>query len=408
MNANIKKNMVWNAFGNIVYLGCQWLVTILVTRLLGYEVAGVLSLAMSISASFQTLALFGIRNFQVSDINGQYSDSCYVGLRNLTCVATLCLCMMFAAANSYSVNVMWAVFWFMLFRLSENYSDVLHGIFQKNERLYMAGQSLFIKGLSVLIGFIGGYMITGTLNGGLAIMTVLSLCVTVFFDFVRAKKLSGFILYDDLKHCAALAKETLPLCVYMFLNSITTTAPKYLLEKMCSEELLGAYSSIFAPALLIQAVAQYMYMPFITRFATLYECKNVKGFIQLSTKILILILGLGLVFLIAAVFLGEWGLTLLFTDSIRPYVGLLFLIIIGTFTTAINVFYLCLGVVMRLMKQLVVSCAVEAVFCCIVSVATIRIWSADGASMGLIAGTVVGSVIMHICIENTFKEIRRN
>ena len=60
--------MVWYAGGNLVYLVCQWLVTVLVTKLGGFGDAGVLSVAMSVSATFQTLAMFGMRNFQVSDI----------------------------------------------------------------------------------------------------------------------------------------------------------------------------------------------------------------------------------------------------------------------------------------------------------------------------------------------------
>ena len=40
---SIKQNMLWNSFGSITYLACQWLITILVVRLSsGYEAAGTL------------------------------------------------------------------------------------------------------------------------------------------------------------------------------------------------------------------------------------------------------------------------------------------------------------------------------------------------------------------------------
>lgn len=398
MNSLLKKNLIWNAFGNIVYLGCQWLITVLVTRLAGYEDAGVLSLAMSISAAFQSLALFGIRNFQVSDISGKYSDSCYVKLRNLTCTSALVLCMLFTLANGYDTGTLTATLLFMIFRIAENYSDVLHGIFQKNEKLYMAGQSFFIKGVAVLAGFIVGFYSFGTLNGGLAVMAVLSVGVTVFIDFIRAKKMSKFAAYDHIGNCCRLAMETFPLCIYMFLNSIISTAPKYILEKMCSEELLGVYSSIFAPALLIQAAAQYIYMPFMSKFAAMYNESDVKGFKSLSNKILQIISVIGLLILAACVPFGKWGLTLLFTESIAPYSSMLYLIIVGTFCTAVNVFYQSLAVVLRAMRELIVSCIVGIIICCAVSVATIERFSADGASIGLIAGSASAAVILYICI----------
>lgn len=400
---NTRKNLLWNAFGNIVYLGCQWLVTILVTRISGYEDAGILSLAMSISATFQSLALFGIRNFQVSDISGKYSDSCYVGLRNITCFSAFALCMLFTAANQYSPDTVIATLWFMIFRLSENYSDVLHGIFQKNEKLYLAGISLFIKGILLLAGFIAGLIFFGTLNGGLCAMALLSVCVTVFMDFTLARKLSDFIPYDHIRNCVCLAKETIPLCAYMFLNSIIATAPKYILEKMCSEELLGVYSSIFAPALLLQAAASYIYMPFISKFSLMYCEGEMKGFRSLSNKILLVILGIGAAVLAASIPLGEWGLKLLFGESIVEYAGLLYLIIICTFSTAVNAFYQALAVVLREMKQLVISCAAGIAVCCTVSVAAIRMFSADGASIGLIAGTFSSIFILHNSIDKKIK-----
>ena len=74
---NLKKNMIWNAAGNLIYMACQWIVTVLVTNLGDFYDAGVLSIAMSVSATFRTLAMFGIRNYQVSDIDDKYSDTCH-------------------------------------------------------------------------------------------------------------------------------------------------------------------------------------------------------------------------------------------------------------------------------------------------------------------------------------------
>lgn len=77
--------------------------TVLLTRLFGYADQGALSLAMSVSAAFQTLALFGIRTYQVSDIECKYPDSCYVGLRGITCAAALAACLVFDAINLYEL-----------------------------------------------------------------------------------------------------------------------------------------------------------------------------------------------------------------------------------------------------------------------------------------------------------------
>jgi len=59
---SIKQNMMYNTFGSIVLLVCQWLTTVLVVRLSNYENAGMLSLAMSVTNVFFGFASF-IRAF---------------------------------------------------------------------------------------------------------------------------------------------------------------------------------------------------------------------------------------------------------------------------------------------------------------------------------------------------------
>ena len=66
---SIKQNMLWNSFGSITYLACQWLITILVVRLSsGYEAAGTLSLAMSVYNIFAPFAIYRMYTYQVSDV----------------------------------------------------------------------------------------------------------------------------------------------------------------------------------------------------------------------------------------------------------------------------------------------------------------------------------------------------
>lgn len=153
-----RKNILWFSFGNIIYLGTQWLITVMVARYSGLNDAGILSLAMSISATFQTIAFFGMRNYQVSDIEGKYSNSLYIQSRFFTCFTALIFCWFFVLFNRYRLNQSIAILLFMCFRLSEAFSDVLHGILQKNNRLDLAGKGFFIKGFLFLYFFSLGIM----------------------------------------------------------------------------------------------------------------------------------------------------------------------------------------------------------------------------------------------------------
>ena len=67
---SLQSSIAWNSIGSIFYLGCQWLMTVVVVWIAGLETAGILSLAMSVSNIWYSFAVYGMRNFQVSDTVG--------------------------------------------------------------------------------------------------------------------------------------------------------------------------------------------------------------------------------------------------------------------------------------------------------------------------------------------------
>ena len=395
---NMRKNILWNAIGNLVYMFCQWLITVLVTRLGTFEEAGILSIAMSVSAIFQTVAMFGIRNYQVSDVEERYSDTNYVTFRVLTCTVAPIACAVFSLIAGYRGRAILAILLFMLFRLAENFADVFHGIAQKNGRLDIAGKSFAIKGVGLLALFLLGYRIGGTLAVGLFAMAAFSIASTLVYDLPATRRISDFRLSERGNRWLRLGRECLPLCAYLFLSSAMVTLPKLILERRCGGELLGAYSSIFAPAMLIQAAMGYVYNPFAQMLAALRQKADHRGFLKLSAKITGAILALALLMTVAAYFLGEFLLVLLFGDAIRPYVSLLIPILLAITVTSLFGFLCMLAIVLRRFAWLLCSCGVGFVLCLVLSAPMIDAFSANGTSYALILATVVACLILTCAI----------
>ena len=392
---NMKKNMIWNGAGNLIYMVCQWLVTVLVTRIGDFADAGLLSIAMSVSTTFQTLAMFGIRNFQVSDTDGKYTDSTYVSFRTLTCLGALMTCMVFSLIADYRGEALLAIFLFMLFRLAENFSDVLHGIAQKNGRLDIAGKSFAIKGVGLLAAFLVGYMATHALCVAIGLMALVSCLSTLIYDIPTVRCLSTYTLLPRREHrIFSLARETLPLCIYLFLNVAIMTVPKLILERCCGEELLGAYSSIFAPALLIQAVMGYIYTPFATIFAEQRAKGDRLGFLKLFFKLSAVIAVLTAIMLPATYFLGETLLGLIFTEKILPYVSYLIPILIGIALAAFFSFLCMLATVLRSFVWLIVSCLVALVAELLLTAPWINLVGVNATSYSLILAMALASLIL--------------
>lgn len=394
MQPSMKSSMLWNASGNIIYLAAQWIVTVMVTRISGFEDAGVLSLAMSISATFQTLAMFGIRSFQVSDINSEFSDTTYVNFRNISCVTSLLVCALFSVIGGYSLTQITAIILFMVFRIAESYSDVLHGIAQKENRLDIAGKAFAIKGVLIIVCFFSGYLIFQSLNIGLLFMAVSSCISTVIYDLLQTRRLSAFSLIESPGTCIPLAKKGLPLCVYLFLFSGISTVPKLVLEKMCSEAVLGAYSSIFAPALLIQAATGYIYNPFATVFAENYRDGKYGNFLKTMLKISAIIAGIGAVILLLSTLLGEFVMKLIFGQTIAEYVYLLNPILLATMLISLMGFLCMLEIVIRDFKGLITGCAVGFLSAAVLSFVMIEKIGANGTSYALIIASIASVAVL--------------
>ncbi len=395
---NLKRNMLWNGVGNLLYVACQWVVTVLVTKLGNFYDAGVLSVAMSVTATFRTLALFGIRNFQVSDAEGKYSDTCYVGFRLITCTVALVGCMGFSLVVRYNAEQLLAILWFMMFHLSENFSDVLHGIAQKRDRLDIAGKSFAAKGVGLLAVFVLCYRLTGSLNLGLFAMAALSWSVTLFYDVFRVRRLASFALTERKLQWFSLAKETVPLCVYLFLNAAIISVPKLILGEVCGEELLGAYSSIYAPALLIPVVLGYVYNPFAQIFGEHCKTKDRKAFLMLMAKLCAAIAAISALMMLAAAFLGDWALVLVFGDPIRPYVSFFMPILLAMAVCAFFSFFCMLATVLRDFVWLVGACAAGFVTELAVTSVWIDAVGINATSYSCSVAALIASVILLVRI----------
>ena len=389
-----KRNFIWHAVGNITYMMCQWIVTILVPILGSFNDAGILSIAMSVSATCQTVGMFGIRNFQVSDVEEKYTNSCYVGLRAVTCGAAMLMCLIFSAVGGYDNQQFVAILLFMVFRLAETYSDVLHGIAQKNGRLYIGGISFFAKGVGLLICFLAAFFLTKNLNGGLLAMTLFSCATVVLYDLPSVRKISTFRLTDSIGNCGKLALETLPLCIYLFLFSAVCTLPKLILESQRGGEILGIYSSIYAPAMLLQAASGYLYTPFATNFAQFHQARDSKKFLSMLTRIVVIILALAIFVMIAAWLFGEFALVLVFGEEIRPHVGLLFPILLVNVMSAYFGFFCMLAIVLRKFKWLLSGCFVGFLLSVFLTAPMIGWLGTDGTSYSIIVASAVACGIL--------------
>ena len=375
------KNVFYNTFGNIFYSFCQWLITIVVVYLENYEFgsAGILSLAMTTSSSFSAISLFSMRNYQISDSKGEFTQGQYVSSRLITCAVALIACIIYAIPGNNLFQVL-CIAAFMLVRIAESLADVLFGVDQMHDKYGLICLSCTLRGLLTAGSFIVAMRMTHDLVITLFIMAVLNLLVVVIIDVRLTFKLEKIIIKLKDKSLIKLFKQCMPLVAFTFLLSMVNLIPKQVLNMVQGEDSLGIYSSMASPTLVVQVFASVAFAPFIPKLAQLLEKKEYDKFLKIQRFTYIGLVVLAGVVLAGASLLGKPVLFLLFKEDILEYYDLFMPIVCCTILLA-GVWVLdAIVVTIRRLKILLIGMVADFVILCLITYPCISIFGQNGTS----------------------------
>ena len=395
---SVQQNMIYNTFGTLVYYFCQWVITVLIVRMSGLEDAGILNLAMSVTAAPAIVGLFNIRSYQVSDLKGQYSDQVYIKSRLYTNILSFAICLTVVLINGYSLKKAAVILAFMCVKMAEGAADVYYGIDQKKERMDYAGISLTIRGLGSFILFCGVFYLTNNLFFAVLTMSAFSFAVVYFFD----RRMSG-TLTDGRKESRvneaikSVLFTCLPLAIVAFLNNLSLTIPKIFLERYYGEEIFGIYGSVSSPTIVVQLAATTLFAPLVPVLTKHFTENKKTDFLKILGKFFALILGGTVLALILSKFLAAWALVLLYGKVIAPYTDLFIPVLFVAVLIAINASLFSVCTLMREIKsQYIVGIAgiVSAFLLSITVVKEFSCMGTVGAFLGTLLVQIAGQMIL--------------
>lgn len=395
----LKRNFLWNTFGQLTYMVSQFLCGILVVRLAGEQVSGVYNTALTATGIFLAIASYGMYSFQVSDIKETYSSSTYIRSRIWTCSIATLLCAGFVAFNSltgsnpYSAQQSICVMLFLGYRMVESFTDIYNAIDQRSNRLDIVGKTYTVRGVITIASFTLMLKLTQDIVLTLLVMFATSLVVFFAYSLPQAR---AFYTPDHPKtsRVTALLLECLPLAVYSFLNTTTASIPKLVLASKMGETALGIYGPVTQPVVLLQVGATYLFNPFITIFATSYAHRDRKGFFKAVFGVQAVVLALLPIGLLGAHFLGRWGLKTFVAPGLADYQYLLCPMVVSSILTALVLFYSMVLTVMRRMKELIIANVCAITVAALASSPCIAHWELQGATIAAILAQVVQVFIL--------------
>lgn len=391
---SIKANMLWNSAGSLTYLACQWLTTIVIVRLsAGYDDAGILSLAMSVVGIFSTFANYKMGTYQVSDIRHEHALSDYLGFRCFMLGVAFVACMAYALATC-APGALVTVALYYAYRAFGLVIDVLHGADQLGRRMDYIGKSFMLQGVLSLASFVAVYELSKSLDAAIAAMTAMTAGVLFFFDRPRAAQFEPVRVTFRWKTAMFFLKTSLPAVVASLAASALFTIPKQFLSVEFGDAALGIYSSVSAPALVVQMGATYLYNPLLDVFPQLYFDGKRKEFVRLLARTVAGIMAVAVACAVALEFAGPWALQLLFGESIVPYTYLLQPIVASTVLTAFLWFFGDLLIALRLFRGTLIGNVVAFLAILPLTFWCVSTWNMNGVSFAGGGACLAGVVVL--------------
>lgn len=404
---SLKANMLWNSFGSLVNLACQWLITILIVRMgSGYEAAGIFSLAMSVYNIFAPIGQYRMYTYQVTDVNDENSTGEYLSFRVITNGIALLLCMGYAVVTC-DTHALPAIFLYAIYKSACLVVDVFHACDQRHHRMDYIGQSLAMQGVASLCAFVLVFRLTSSLELSLIGMSAMIVVIGILFDWPRAKKFGPIRIGISARKVSYLFVRCLPIVLASIAAAAAPSLPRQYLSVVSGEAALGIYAAAAAPVALIQTGASYIYNPLLGYFSERYALKDKTGFMSLLAKATIGIIVLGIFCSLGVIILGEFILVLVYGSKMAGYSYLLLPLVVLALVTGYMWFINDLLMAIRNFRDAFLG-NVASLIASIASLPLIEGFGLNGVTYACLVSCVFGVTFMGVALAVRLKKYWRN
>ena len=343
------RDYVWNTIGVGLWGMVFPVLTIVVTQLAGAEQAGMFSLAFVTALLLMFVGNYGVRNFQASDLDEEYSFADYQANRVLTVVIMLVAGITYCKFRGYTDQMWLMSLGVYLYKAIDALADVYEGRLQQVDKLYLAGISQAFRSAAALIGFSLALLITRNVGVSSIVMAVIAAITFVVFTFPLAQLETPKSRSANAKRVIGLLKQCFPLFVALFMYNLIDNMPKFVMEGVLSYDNQLYYNALYFPAHAILLTSGFIYKPMLLKMANAWaDPAKRKKFDLIIVVMFVVIVGITVVVAGAMSWFGLAIMSFLYGIDFEQYRGLCFVMLAaGGVTAGIEFLYQVITVLRR-------------------------------------------------------------
>lgn len=239
-----RRDYLWNTLGTAMWGMVFPLLTIVSTQLVGAEEAGKFSIAFVTGTLIMIACNYGVRNFQVSDIDEKTSFASYQ-LNRWICGALALACgLVYSSARGYDAQMATIGLGVYLYKVIDGIADVYEGRLQQADKLYLAGMSQTLRSVGVIAVF------------------------SVALFLTRSMPIAAMAM--GIAAIASLVLVTAPLFGALFLFNLIESMPKFVMEGTLAYKYQLYFNALFFPAQAILLSIGFIYKPQLLRLSSIW------------------------------------------------------------------------------------------------------------------------------------------
>ncbi|MEA5047002.1 MAG: lipopolysaccharide biosynthesis protein [Eubacteriales bacterium] len=359
-----KRGAVWSAVGNTMYALTSVIFLIVINRTGEISTTGSFSLAYTVAQLLLYIGIFGVSALQITDYAERYSFADYFWFRMVTTAGML----LFGVAAGLVLGAENDKFLYTVlltaFMAVNSFADLYQCRFLQLTRLDLNGKALFFRMLLSSAAFTLILLLTKSVTSGLLGMLFVNAAATAFWCVRVNHALTTREYGFSRSRFALLLRDSLPLCVGLFLINFIIGCPKYGIDYFLSDAEQGYYNLIFMPAAVINLFSQFVFLPLLNRFSAALNSPDTSVFRELFIKSLLFLLALTLIAAFGAYLLGPAVFGFFYGTDLSAYRMEMFVVMLGGGLFALYQLYYYVFVILKKQKTILRNlsiCALAAV-----------------------------------------------
>lgn len=324
---------------------------------------GLFTLALAIGQQYQTVGLYEVRTFHVTDVRRRFDFGTYLSTRLLTCLVMVGLIAYhsWTASTKEPYPAFTVIAAMALLRIFDAFEDVYYSEFQRSGRLDIAGKACFARIFTTTFLWSGLYWFTQDLLTSTLITFAVTCVVLIVAYGLPARGVFPLLPSLNVRGVAGILWECLPLFVAAFLNQYLANAPRFAIHAALGDEELGVFAIIYMPAVAINMLSLFVFRPLLTRMALRWTEGKRGEFFSIVRRGLLTTAGAFAIVAAVTYMIGPPLLAIVFGTDVSGYVGeLMVLVLAGALNAASVILYYALATMRRLRAVLAVFVAAGA------------------------------------------------